>query len=394
MWTRLSSQHLQNSIHDQHAQQTRFFDLKFKPENDMLTHLTEIESIAKHLRDIGAPLTPLQVMTKVFSSLPPSYRNFISAWDSVPIVERSMATLTQRLLKEEAMNKQWGITETMDNAFFSPPTHNTNHGATSQERGSTSQERGRGSRGRRGAGHKRPRVVCHYCGIAFHTANATHDRSKECFNQFQTHRSRNMDCKGHWWARLYVRGLGTNLLSIGAVTYLGVQVIFTGERAFFSRNGSIEMIGKRVGKTLYYLNILALAPSSCPEEEEEAMSVATQPSYHSEEATRAMSVALSHDIWHQRLAHVNHHTINKMLSQQLVDRLRINTNDDRTTVCDGCAFGKMHRLPFPTGRIRGTQVGQLIHSDVCGPMQTTTPGGARYYVLFKDDLVDGVLSFF
>ena len=97
----------------------------------------------------------------------------------MPIVERSMATLTQRLSKEEAMNKQWGIIETMDNAFFSPPTHNTNHGATSQERGSTSQERGRGSRGRRGAGHKRPRVVCHYCGITFHTANVCRKRIKD-----------------------------------------------------------------------------------------------------------------------------------------------------------------------------------------------------------------------
>ena len=144
------------------------------------------------------------------------------------------------------------------------------------------------------------------------------------------------------------------MLSIGAVTDLGVQVIFTGVRGIFSRNGSIEMIVKRVGKTLYYLDILAIAPSSCPEEEEEAMSVATQPSYHIE-ATRDMSVALSQDIWHKRLAHVNHHTINKMLSQQLVDGLRINTNDDQTTVCDGCAFGKMHCLPFPTGRILARQ---------------------------------------
>lgn len=45
----------------------------------------------------------------------------------------------------------------------------------------------------------------------------------------------------------------------------------------------------------------------------------------------------------------------------------------------------MHRLPFPTGRIRAKEVGELIHSDVCGPMQETSLSGARYYVLFKDD---------
>ena len=107
MWTRLSSQHLQNSVHDQHAQQTRFFDFKFNSKNDMMTNVTEIETIAKHLADIGVPLTPLQVMAKIISSLPSEYRNFISAWDSMPIAERNLATLTHRLLKEEALNKQW-----------------------------------------------------------------------------------------------------------------------------------------------------------------------------------------------------------------------------------------------------------------------------------------------
>ena len=45
MWSRLASQHLQNSVHDQHAQQTRVFDYKFNPDHDIITHVTEIESM-------------------------------------------------------------------------------------------------------------------------------------------------------------------------------------------------------------------------------------------------------------------------------------------------------------------------------------------------------------
>ena len=45
----------------------------------------------------------------------------------------------------------------------------------------------------------------------------------------------------------------------------------------------------------------------------------------------------------------------------------------------------MHRSPFPVGRTRATQIGQLIHSDVCGPMQVSTPKGYRFFVLFTDD---------
>ncbi len=48
--------------------------------------------------------------------------------------------------------------------------------------------------------------------------------------------------------------------------------------------------------------------------------------------------------------------------------------------------GKMHRMPFKSiGEIRSTRKLQLVHSDVCGPMQTESIGGCRYYVTFIDD---------
>ena len=38
--------------------------------------------------------------------------------------------------------------------------------------------------------------------------------------------------------------------------------------------------------------------------------------------------------------------------------------------CEGCLAGKMCRKPFPTGgEIRSTRKLQLVHSNVCGPMQ-------------------------
>lgn len=56
-----------------------------------------------------------------------------------------------------------------------------------------------------------------------------------------------------------------------------------------------------------------------------------------------------------------------------------------TSPCDGCAYGKSQRKSFPTdGRSRGTKIGDLIHSDICGPMNVTSPGGARYFISFKD----------
>jgi len=45
----------------------------------------------------------------------------------------------------------------------------------------------------------------------------------------------------------------------------------------------------------------------------------------------------------------------------------------------------MQRKSFAIGRSRATYIGQLIHSDLCGPMQTPSLTGARYFLLFTDD---------
>ena len=53
---------------------------------------------------------------------------------------------------------------------------------------------------------------------------------------------------------------------------------------------------------------------------------------------------------------------------------------------NGCALGKMHRDEFPSNSDRRKKdVLELIHTDVCGPMQTRSLGGAYYFLLFIDD---------
>ena len=61
--------------------------------------------------------------------------------------------------------------------------------------------------------------------------------------------------------------------------------------------------------------------------------------------------------------------------------------------CEGCILRKMHRFPFKKdGTMRATQKLQLIHSDVCGHMQTLALGGYLYFVTFIDDY-SGTLAY-
>ena len=54
--------------------------------------------------------------------------------------------------------------------------------------------------------------------------------------------------------------------------------------------------------------------------------------------------------------------------------------------CAPCALWKQHRNEFPNHEEkRQTKLLKLIHTDVCGPMQTRSVGGTWYFLIFVDD---------
>lgn len=79
-----------------------------------MAHITAIETMATHLNDAGATMDPIQVMTKVVCTLPPTFENFLSVWDNVPANEKIMQLLTSRLLREESVKKRWSSEDTVD----------------------------------------------------------------------------------------------------------------------------------------------------------------------------------------------------------------------------------------------------------------------------------------
>src|ERR1044071_860365 len=55
-------------------------------------------------------------------------------------------------------------------------------------------------------------------------------------------------------------------------------------------------------------------------------------------------------------------------------------------VCEGCVYGKQAKGSFPSGKAwRASEVLGLLHADLCGPMQTESMGGSRYFLLITDD---------
>jgi hypothetical protein len=158
---------------------------------------------------------------------------------------------------------------------------------------------------------------------------------------------------------LYVPGLTKKLLSISYLDKKGFRVAFIdGEVIMWPKGTIIEdaiVIGTEEGG-LYKLK------------------------GHSD-ATLNHSTESPCELWHRILAHINYKSL-PYVSKAIRGLPEFKV--DHEGVCKGCVKGKNIKNPFPK-RESKAGVLELIHSDVCGPMPSTSLSGYVYYVSFIDD---------
>ncbi|CAL8992473.1 unnamed protein product [Prunus brigantina] len=96
------------------------------------------------------------------------------------------------------------------------------------------------------------------------------------------------------------------------------------------------------------------------------------------------SVCHSTTLWHRRLGHLNISSLRLLQEQDMVAGLpEIKAVKG---VCEGCVLGKQCREAFPReATTKASTPLELIHSYVCGPMQTTTKARNRYFLTSIDD---------
>jgi hypothetical protein len=77
--------------------------------------------------------------------------------------------------------------------------------------------------------------------------------------------------------------------------------------------------------------------------------------------------------------------VKKLISQDLVTGLKMDSKTAPDPICEPCLTGKMKANPFPpTGHIAAKPL-DLIHIDVHGPVPVQSHSGMKYYALFVDD---------
>ena len=85
------------------------------------------------------------------------------------------------------------------------------------------------------------------------------------------------------------------------------------------------------------------------------------------------------------LCHLGHIGVKRMKKLH-ADGLRESLGYESFDACEPCLLGKMTKTPFSVTMERASDLLEIIHTDVCGPMSVEARGGYRYVLTLTDDL--------
>lgn len=113
-----------------------------------------------------------------------------------------------------------------------------------------------------------------------------------------------------------------------------------------------------------------------------------------QEALAAAHTSNCQHMWHRVLGHCDPEAVRDLVTKNLATGIKMEDCGCRV-VCECCLEGKLTRLPFSKkSKRKSKQPLDLIHTDVCGPMRTVTPGGCRYFLILIDDFTRFTVVYF
>lgn len=439
MWMKLNSVYDMKSEENLSAVQKQFYDFKWTESESVDYNISKLEVLSSKMKSLGSELSEGMFMNRILSLLPQKFNHFHSAWDSVEDSKRTVDNLTTRLMSEEMRFAGQEVSYEKSTALvadknkpktFYPRQNNTN--LENKKQGSTCFNCGK-------PGHvKKECFRCYICKKGGHksdkcyrrkegyngnrpTSNQEDDSSKRgtglIASQAMTKggvwiidsgASDHMSKRRDWFSTfeefaeplkiavgdgktitacgrgniniityandkemstimhdvLFVPGIVYNLFSVTCAGKRGVDCLITnnGTQCILKRENEIVATGSEFGNLLK-LNINVVISKSCNLSEQ-----------------IKSNETCSLQLWHERLCHQNVRHVRCYLNNS-----KIKFSDDNNFFCEGCAYGKQHRLTFHKRVERATKPREIIFTDVCGPMEIESIGKKMYFVIFKDD---------
>lgn len=397
MWLKLHNVFEQKSETGIHFLQQKFFTFEKNTADDMANFISKLEEIVQQLDDLGEKIPESMVVTKILMALPSTFNHFHSAWESTADDKKSLNELRNRLMIEEKRlisQSEQGDSSAFMARDFKSKRSNKNRLRKCYLCGSTSHLKKDCER-RSDVKQKSEALCCDALVAASETdawymdSGATEHMAnrRELLNDYKEfavpHPVKigngdfvrgvgigNVDAEvydGEKWIKkrlinvLYVPSLHANLFSQGRCTDKGFKAVSDSKKCVFLDGKRIVAMGIR--ETSLY-RMLIKTKTYVPK----SVSCATV-------AVKGENIC----VWHERFAHQNVSHVKKFLVRNGVSFI-----DDPNFQCEACVVGKHHRLSFKSHNATTTKCGEIVHTDVCGPIQVNSIGGARYFLLLKD----------
>ncbi len=171
-------------------------------------------------------------------------------------------------------------------------------------------------------------------------------------------------------AVLHVPEATVNLFSTRQAMNSGAQVTFRDNRCFVSSHNTVMMEGIS---------------------QRDGTMVIRQDKYQPTYALAATTAAKqSPELWHRRFGHLGYDNLFKLKNKHMVEGISVpaeafKEQQQQKPFCEDCTLAKQHRLPFPDSNSSSSGLLELVHMDVCGPLQVMSTGETRYLATFIDD---------
>lgn len=405
-WNKLKEVHMPDGPIQQVQLYQKLLRLRMQQGDSVLDYVNSFVEITNKLGELEISLPDPVKAVMLLASLPKSFEHFVVAIqtrDKLPAFEQ----LKSKLLEEGERHK--ASVENDDNCEKSAYSVRTENEKPKDKKKNNSyngkkpiqcwscgkrghvaakcNERKNAENKESGAREKSYSAVClssHkneiaksvWCVDSGATAHLCRERS--CFTDYSEHKERILfadnkyiESEGRGTVRvvwrefviklvdvLYVKELQCNFMSVAKAIDNGFRVNFT------KRNASvIESDGTVVLEAKRHENLFIFEST-----ENKCLTAQTNAS----------------QLWHSRYGHLNFGSLNKMVKQNMVIGLKTSFGND--IVCETCAKSKICVKKFPkSSENRATEILDLVHSDICGPMNKKSIGGSRYFATFIDD---------
>lgn len=418
MWDKLHSVYEQRDECGKQLLQQQFFSFAKSDEDDMATHISKLETLVFKLRQLGMAIDEEMVITRLLTSLPVEYNHFSSAWDSTAAISQTLGNLTSRLIAEEGRIQKFS--DEASEAFFVRKSRASKSNKNDERREESSTEK---------------KGKCFGCGKKGHYKRDCKEPKGKSADDSKTKSSQNKAKNNESSSKQFFTGVMNAspsdvwFVDSGATehvckhrswfskyTVLNTKrevILANGSKTYGVGRGEIEVLAfdgadwnkKTLTNVLHVPHSFAnlFAPTKAMDhghtmrsnneifellDGNDVVAVGKrrgglfEMQFKVIEQTSMANVAMKTNTlknWHELLGHQNVVHVKDFLKARGIDYIEGDFN------CDGCAYGKMHRLSFGLREEKSSECGQIIHADLWGPCSTKSLAGSAYFVVFKDD---------